>query len=115
MSCGQLLPGAGIPASRVGNDITKVTNLGPSPADTGWLIVNTTVHPVQGAAHELGHWFDLPHAGSNTGPCNSQPLYETWPGGDDGQLQGVRFNPKGPKGWRIAPADRRHSVRPEAV
>ncbi len=87
----------------VGNDISKVNNLGPSPAATGWLIVNTSVHPVQGSAHELGHWLTLPHAGSNTGPCNSTPQFETWPGDDSGRLQGVRFNPKGPKGWRVAP------------
>ncbi len=85
----------------VGNDISKVSATGPSPSDTGWLIVNTTVHPVQGSAHELGHWLGLPHAGSNTGPCKNAPAYETWPGTDDGRLEGVRFNPT--RGWRAVP------------
>lgn len=85
----------------VGNDITKVSATGPLPGSTGWLIVNTTVHPVQGSAHELGHWLTLPHAGSNVGPCKNAPTFETWPGNDDGRLQGARFNPL--RGFRAIP------------
>ena len=86
----------------VGNDVSKVSVSGPSAANTGWLIVNTTVHPVQGSSHELGHWLTLPHAGSATGPCKNAPLNETWPGDDSGRLQGARFNPT--TGFRATPA-----------
>ena len=86
----------------VGNDVSKVSLSGPSAANTGWLIVNTSVHPVQGSSHELGHWLTLPHAGSATGPCKNAPLNETWPGDDSGRLQSARFNPV--TGFRATPA-----------
>ena len=100
-SAGSFCPEPGV-QHPVGNDVSKVSVSGPSAANTGWLIVNTTVHPVQGSSHELGHWLTLPHAGSATGPCKNAPLNETWPGDDSGRLQGVRFNPA--TGFRATPA-----------
>ena len=100
-SAGSFCPEPGV-QHPVGNDVSKVSVSGPSAANTGWLIVNTTVHPVQGSSHELGHWLTLPHAGSATGPCKNAPLNETWPGDDSGRLQGVRFNAT--TGFRATPA-----------
>ncbi len=99
-SAGSFCPEPGV-QHPVGNDITKVSVSGPSPANTGWLIVNTTVHPVQGSAHELGHWLTLPHAGTG---CNNAAINEMWPGDNTGRLQSARFNVTRLNGFRVAPA-----------
>jgi hypothetical protein len=59
----------------------------------GFELVNNQVFPLHGAAHELGHFFALPHS-SNSGQCGTTNPFESWPPDNRGQLQGVRFVPK---------------------
>ena len=45
--------------------------------------------PFTAAAHELGHFFDLPHAGLSCGGNNNGQTGEAWPPYSAGRLQGV--------------------------
>ncbi len=57
----------------------------------GFELVNDHVFPIHGAAHELGHFFTLPHS-LPKGTCgNNDDRSESWPPDNRGDLQGIRF------------------------